>query len=345
MSSVQRNAKIYGAVETETFITYTGFCKKIYDTEQQEVEVFIDDKKIDVVSANQKISNIEDTYEVFNTEGFCFTYKLPEKYIGEKHKLEFKTKDGEQLVHSPIITMDQEHPKYNENCFLESLNEPIDEEKIKDTCSNSIGFLATEENLEDVEFIEYIKALMVKFPNTMFKAICLNNLQKELAKNIFQNNKIDFLIPQNIYEIAKNIEIYLCSQKVSKDVEIFSILRINSPQILSIYTNLQINNFKQISIKDFEKDLSVILKKFIDNYKILGFTENELSIDSSYTKTFQNAIFQRFNLGKDVLDENSNAYEYFNFKIIEYALQNNKFKEFYFNTILGQIKILVESKI
>ena len=35
-----------------------------------------------------------------------------------------------------------------------------------------------------------------------------------------------------------------------------------------------------------------------------------------------------------------NAYKYFNFKTIEYALSNKNFKEFYFNMVLGQIDIL-----
>lgn len=346
MSSVQRNAKIYGAVETETFMTFQGFCKKIYDTTQQEIEIFIDDKKIDTLLANEKIPNIEDKYEVFDTNGFCFNYKLPKEYIGGKHKLEFKTLDGEQLVHSPIVTVDSSNEKYNEYLFLESLNEPIDTEKIKDIyCPNSIGFLATEENLEDEEFVQYIKELIIRFPNVEFKAFCLNDEQKKLGKNIFLNNKINFLIPQNIYEIAKEIEIYLCSQKVPKDVKIFSILRINSPQILSLYTNLQINNFKQMNIKNFEKILSAPLQKFMDNFKILGYTEDELSIDRTYTKTFQKAVYKRFHLGESILDDNINAYEYFNFRVVEYALKNKQFKKFYFDMVLGQIEVLFGGKI
>ena len=150
MSSVERNAKIYGAVETETFMTFEGFCKKIYNNEQQKVEVFIDDEKIDTILSNQRISNIEDTYEVFDTEGFCFTYKLPKKYIGEKHKLEFKTIHGEQLVHSPIITIEKDNPLFNRGLLIQSLDEIINYNSIKDGYKkNTLSFMAIEENLKE----------------------------------------------------------------------------------------------------------------------------------------------------------------------------------------------------
>lgn len=208
MSSSERNAKIYGAVETETFITFEGFCKKIYHTEQQKVEVFIDNEKIDTILANQKISNIEDTYEVFDTEGFCFTYKLPQKYIGKKHKLEFKNIDGEQLIHSPFSTIDVTNEKYNEYCFLESLKEPIDEEKIKDLyCPNCIGFLATGENLEDMEFVEYIKKLMVRFPDVQFKGFCFTVYQSKQLEQLFKN--LTIITPTSFINVLEHIELFI----------------------------------------------------------------------------------------------------------------------------------------
>lgn len=337
------NQKSYGVLHTENYFSFTGFCKKVNSDEIQTVDIYFDDILIDTILADKKLQKIEDIYDI---EGFGFAYDLPEKYIGQKGLISFKNHlTQENLQNSPYELLDIAHPKFNEARFIYSLS-AIDEEKIKNKyCPNSIGFLATEENLEDEEFVQYIKELIIRFPNVEFRAFCLNDEQKKLGKNVFLNNKINFLIPQNIYEIAKKIEIYLCSQKVPKDVKIFSILRINSPQILSIYTNLQISNFKQMSIKNFENVLSVPLQKFMDNFKILGFTEDELSIDKTYTKTFQNVISQRFNLGETVLDENSNAYEYFNFKIIKYALQNNQFKQFYFDTVLGQIEVLFGKRI
>ena len=338
------NQKTYGVIHTENYFSFTGFCKKVNTDEIQTVDIYLDDVLIDTIIADKKLQKIEDIYDI---EGFGFTYNLPNEFIGNKKLISFKNhQTKENLQNSPYELLDTAHPKFNEARFIYSLSESIDEEKIKNKyCPNSIGFLATEENLEDEEFVQYIKELIIRFPNVEFKAFCLNDEQKKLGKNIFLNNKINFLIPQNIYEIAKEIEIYLCSQKVPKDVKIFSILRINSPQILSLYTNLQINNFKQMNIKNFEKILSAPLQKFMDNFKILGYTEDELSIDRTYTKTFQKAVYKRFHLGESILDDNINAYEYFNFRVVEYALKNKQFKKFYFDMVLGQIEVLFGGKI
>lgn len=341
MSSVQRNAKIYGAVETETFITYTGFCKKIYDTEQQEIEVFIDDKKIDVVPANQKISNIEDTYEVFDTEGFCFTYKLPEKYIGEKHKLEFKTKDGEQLVHSPIITMDENDSKYNESCFLESLNEPIDEEKIKDTCCpNSIGFLATEENLEDEEFVGYIKELMNIYTEMKFSLIYFKSIEKNKIENIFKNyiNKITLIIPNHLSELSNSVEFYIHNSELNKKqpafTRIFEILIYKYPNIFSFQF---FSNYKKKTIK--EQNQLYNDHPIMKNPKFFGleksFEENNLFY-TVYKDTFEK-------MKENPIDLNTNLGEFEHFTKLSYAIKNKNFKEFYFN--LNKLnKLYLENK-
>lgn len=340
----KNNQKSYGVLHTESYFSFTGFCKKVNSDEIQSIDIYLDDVLIDTILADKKLQNIEDIYDI---EGFGFTYNLPNEFIGNKKSISFKNHHTkEDLQNSPYELLTKNHPNFNEARFTYSLSESIDEEKIRNKyCPNSIGFLASEENLEDEEFMEYIKELIIRFPNVEFKAFCLNNEQKKLGKNVFINNKINFLIPQNIYEIAEEIEIYLCNQKVPKDVKIFSILRNYSPQILSAYTNLQINNFKQMNIKNFEKILSAALQKFMDNFRILGFTEDELSIDKTYTKTFQKAIYKRFHLGESILDDDINAYEYFNFRVIEYALKNKQFKKFYFDMVLGQIVVLFGKKI
>lgn len=342
MPSVQRNAKIYGAVETETNMSFTGFCKKIYNTTQQKIEIFIDDKKIDSILANKKITEIEEKYEVFDTDGFCFTYKLPKEYISEKHKLEFKTINGDQLVHSPVITLDTNDEKYNESSFIESLNEPIDKDKFKDMyCPNSIGFLATEENLEDKEFVNYIKELMIRFPNVEFKIFYFTENVKQLSKNLFSNKQIKYILPENIYDVASNIEVYLSNAKSLLDSKLFYKLRINIKYLYCVWINPDI---QKTSIQKYELNIKSVLDQFMNQYKELGFFDHEISKDNSYTKSFQYAISTRFMLGEKTIDINKSAYEYFNFKLIEYALGNTLYKEFFYYQVLGQYKILYGEK-
>ncbi|MFA7084409.1 MAG: hypothetical protein WC141_07735 [Arcobacteraceae bacterium] len=211
MSSLQKEPKIYGAVESESYITFTGFCKKIYNTTQQEVEVFIDGEKTETILANEKIQDIENKYEVFDTKGFCFTYKLPKELIGQKHKLEFKTKDGEQLVHSPTQSLDKFSPLYNQAMFIESLNQECAYNAIKDGyAKNHLSFIAIEENLEDEAFIEYVLEMCKTQKELTLTIIYFNETQKNLANKIFNKIKSKtFINPPTVEELIRNSEIYL----------------------------------------------------------------------------------------------------------------------------------------
>lgn len=211
MSSLQKESKIYGAVESQSYITFTGFCKRIYDTTQQSVDVFVDDVKIDTIVANQKIADIENKYEVFDTNGFCFTYELPKEYIGQKHKLEFKTKDGEQLLHSPTHTIDQFSPLYNQAMFIESLNKPIKYAFEKEGYTkNALSFIAIEENLSDEGFIEFILEMSKKYKELSLSIFYFNEHQKNQATKIFNQIKNkNFINPSSVEEIIKNSEIYV----------------------------------------------------------------------------------------------------------------------------------------
>lgn len=268
MSSSERNTKIYGAVETETFITFEGFCKKIYNTEKQEIEVFIDDKKVDKILANQKIPTIEDTYEVFDTEGFCFTYKLPKEYIGEKHKLEFKTIDGEQLIHSPITTLNTSDEKYNKSCFIESLNEPINEEKFVDIYGSDIGFFGIEENLNDKDFIDYIKELNIRFSSTVFKAFCFNDDQVKLIKSIF-GDTFKILKVVSIDDILNSIGIYLCNGNYNNDYIIYQKIK---TFIYPIYINIEYlyKSFSKESINETNEKMKKLQLKYKLEYNSTG---------------------------------------------------------------------------
>ncbi|MGD9554015.1 MAG: hypothetical protein AB7D96_03685 [Arcobacteraceae bacterium] len=211
MSSLQRESKIYGAVESESYITFTGFCKRIYDTAQQSVDVFIDEEKVATLLANEKIHDIEEKYEVFDTNGFCFTYELPKKYIGQKHKLEFKTQNGEQLLHSPTHTLDKFSPLYNQAMFIESLNKPIKYAFEKEGYTkNALSFIVIEENLSDEAFIAFVLEMCKKHKELSLTLFYFNEHQKNQAiKQFKQIKNKQFINPSSVEEMIKSSEIYL----------------------------------------------------------------------------------------------------------------------------------------
>ncbi|MCT7528300.1 hypothetical protein N5T79_04025 [Aliarcobacter cryaerophilus] len=198
--------KTYGVLHTESFFSFLGFAKKVGSDETQKIDVFLDDKLIDTIEANEFIQKIDDMYDVENK---AFKYNLPSEYIGKKAIISFKNHhSGEELLNSPYTLIDKNHEKFNEAKFLHSLNEPISEE-IKNMYSpNSIGFLATEENLADEEFVGYIKELMVRFPDVEFKAFCFNYNEKELLKELYSID-IENIIISNITQMTEKINVFI----------------------------------------------------------------------------------------------------------------------------------------
>jgi len=200
----KRDAKYYGAVHIDNYLTFTGFCKKVDSNEICDVDVFVDGKKIDTLKADKKIAKVEDIYDI---EGHGFAFELEEKYFEKSHLLEFKASSGEELVNSKIQTIDKNHVKFNEYRFLNSLSN-VDVEKIKDLyCKDAIGFLAIEENLNDKDFMEYIRELTVKFPDLQVKGVYFDKCK------VSYDDKIKYIKISSINELLLEIGIYIQNGK------------------------------------------------------------------------------------------------------------------------------------
>lgn len=324
MSSLQKEPKIYGAVESQSYITFTGFCKRIYDTIQQRVDVFIDDVKIDTIQANQKIADIENKYEVFDTNGFCFTYELPKEYIGQKHKLEFKTKDGEQLLHSPTITISPEHNFYNEWKFFNTIeNIIIDEDNAKLYRKNAIGIVVIDEILENIEYMVYLKTLITKFSGVQFKIFYFNDLQKQSIKKYLGNNavNVEYIIPTNIYSITSQIEIYMCKAHTNHKLynELYKLFSLYFDNIYSTYYNhLEQKATSEKFTKLYHNEYTWI----INDYEKLGLTKKDIeNADGNYQKLVYNHII-------NAIDDITNPFEFECFDKIMLVLKNEEFKQY-----------------
>ena len=174
-SPIQLN-KTYGVLHTENYFSFLGFAKKVGSDETQKIDVFLDDKLIDTIEANELIQKIDDMYDIENK---AFKYNLPSEHIGKKAIISFKNHDsGEELLNSPYTLIDKNHEKFNEAKFLHSLSEPLSEELKNMYKPNCVGFLATKENLEDEEFVEYVNEIMKE-------EISLNDRLDKILKKMF----------------------------------------------------------------------------------------------------------------------------------------------------------------
>lgn len=309
--------KIYGAVETETHITFTGFCKDLTSEEKQEVDVFIDGEKVDTILADKSIKEIEDKYEIYEATDSCFTYTVPEEYLGVKHKLEFKTSDKREISSSQHFTLNETDKKYNEFLFEESLNSKENLLNINNNYKKGyIAFFASKQNLNDNNFINHIKTLAKNFNYLKFTTLYFSEEEIEPLNNIFQDEifKFEFICAKNILDITKQFEVFLYNENNNKDEKLLNILM---KYANNIYTSF-IGTSNSITIKEY--DLNYKNHIFITDYKYFGFTENELK-ESNYllTQLIYNKVFKSLQITS--VNPNCNWREFNNFVLIDYIIK------------------------
>lgn len=293
----KRDAKSYGAVHIDNYLTFTGFCKKVDSAEIQDVDVYIDKKKVSTIKANRQLKKIEQIYDI---EGHGFEYNLEDKYFDKSYLLEFKIHEtDEELLNSGIRTIPSSNKKFNEYLFLNTLNNKS-QLKIQSKKS-SIGFLATEKNLLQKEFVDYLHQLFIFLPNSDFKVFYFNENDKKRFKAIFSesHNSFSFIIPKNISCISNEIDVFI--------INYFKVLE----------------NKLLTSVDRVEKDLlsneKNILTVHIHNYP-KNFTYSNNS-EYNYTKNYLETIkkrYKKFGIPKSVIEKYPDNF----MKIFIYYLEN-----------------------
>ncbi|WP_428024402.1 6-hydroxymethylpterin diphosphokinase MptE-like protein [Arcobacter sp.] len=172
---------------------------------------------------------------------------------------------------------------YEETIFAKSLNSTLDEQRLQNTNpEDNIGFLATKDNLEDNEFIKLMTILFEKNYDTRYKAFYFTKEQKEITSKIFENyiDKIDFIIPTNLYDIVENISTYIYSfisykkPKTTNYHNVWQILNKTKANLFKLHLQDEIKNenmfYDSIDLVDDNKMLfekSIVSKIFINTEK------------------------------------------------------------------------------
>ena len=295
MTSPIQLGKTYGVLHTESFFSFLGFAKKVGSDEIQKIDVFLDDKLIDTIEANEFIQQIDDIYDVENK---AFKYNLPSEYIGKKAILSFKNHDSEEeLLNSPYTLIDKNHEKFNEAKFLQSLNEPISEEIQKMYSPNSIGFLATKENLEDEEFMNYIKELTTRFPEVELKGFCFDKIQN--INNSLNINGVKFIVVNSIGTLIPQIQIFISNYKNPVlSNKLYKIIQLKTDYVL--FSNY--NNVNEYHKKLIDVDIEYIRNIMIKNQEIFEVDSVELNTKNLYE------IFHKIHCKNTNIDETIDIY-------------------------------------
>lgn len=325
MISPIQNGKTYGVLYSESFFSFLGFSKKIGSDETQKIDIFLDDKLIDTIEANEFILKIDDMHDNQNSS---FRYNLPSQYIEKKSIISFKNHhSGDELLNSPYTLIDKNHKKFNEAKFIHSLNEPLNEDLKSLHKPNNIGFLANKENLEDKDFVEYINEIVIRFPNVELIGFYFD---KNMKSSSLINKKIKFLKISSIIDIIKKIEIFIWDIKDKIDLLIVKYLLKYNDSIFNIFNfkNPHFIDLENKSLKEYDKfylDKNVTI---LTNPKKFGFSDNEIKKSNrSYTKLIYEAVLNRDSKNNFDIDLEQNALEFLLFKQIELALNNKQFKK------------------
>ena len=317
------NQKSYGVIHTENYFSFTGFCKKVNSDEIQTVDIYLDDVLIDTILADKKLQKIEDIYDI---EGFGFTYNLSNEFIGNKKSISFKNhQTKENLQNSPYELLDTAHPKFNEAKFTYSFNQPSTEEIKNLYKPNSIGFLVMEDNLRDEEFVKCINQIMSDFSSYDFKALYFDkNFIKEI-KEKFKADNLDLLELTSIKDVFENIEIFLSNNGKTNIIiehKLYNYLFNNSSEILPIGLSLNMNS--KTTIKQYSKIVDDYYKDFFQNMEFFEFSKKDIEeYGNSFIEIFYKKAIKKYNINV-VLNTNDSIREFIKI-FLNISLKNHDF--------------------
>ncbi|MBN2964458.1 motility associated factor glycosyltransferase family protein [Sulfurospirillum sp. T05] len=294
-------------------ITFAKTRRLIDEVERIDVEV--EGKVIDSFTCKE----LKPTFgRVFDVDMRGILYDMPDMHVGKAAVFK-DAKTGKVLPEAFVSVITREDEKYNELSFMKSLEEPIDEEKIKDLyCPNAIGFLATEENLADEEFVGYIKELMERFPDVEFKGFCFGGNIKEFYEIFVDTKKCKALVVGHIESIATTIGFWIHN---SKDVKTNAIIKVlpDNYGVLFCYFD---GNFEK-TIIDLENTYHQSNQLALKKYRLL-FGDTKPWITNFYIETLYNGLFEEFGYKECKIDIHS-TFKEFNILRISLCLSNFQF--------------------
>ena len=258
---------------------------------------------------------------MYDVKQLCFEYLS--NYSGNADTLQFfyvgEEKDFKVLLHIPS----RDDETYNETVFKNSLKATIDNERLENLYEkNAIGFLATKENLEDEGFVNYIKELLVKFPQVKFKAFYFNSEQMQMLNSLFTSqSSFDRIKPRDIYELIGKTEVLvLPSQDEISTLSQF-VVQNCCCQILHFY--IQDQELNKQKLIDFP---SIMPSSFQYNFLLqIGILETKIK-ESKYNLYI--AWFSDIYKSAGYLFDENLEYYAFSLSLLEIIITNNNVKKF-----------------
>ncbi|MDY0193557.1 MAG: DUF115 domain-containing protein [Aliarcobacter butzleri] len=329
----------YGVVQGEYGITFVGYYKKSDSNDAYDIDIYIDGNRIETLKADKKLESVEEAFDV-DSHGFEFI--LEDKYLQEPHLLEFKeSKSGRVLMDGSVKTISMQDKKFSEFRFMDSVVH-VDAKEIKDMyCPSAIGFMATEENLADFEFVNYIKELMVRIPQVTFKAFYFNEKQANMIEKNFYNerDRIKLIIPKDIYSIVSETSLWINNHY--KDTPL---IRDKLEDNFNIIVINYLKDAKRLKLFEYDNDIDVSNNILYKNKQLFDINEDDF-LKMKYNSCMVTILITTkntpFDALTDKLDKQTNLYEYNLFQVVEMALKSKKYFLNYTNYIKHYKQLLI----
>ncbi len=328
MSKTNIENIIYGAVEdvdvtTSTPYRYTGYCKKLNSEDPILIEAYLDGELLQTLSADREIEQLNDLY---NAGKHCFSLTMDPKYFDTGHTIAFKTASTKEHILGSPLKM-----RYTEKLFFNTLEE---HQKLDAGLhgKNTIGFLGLNDVISNTEFMEYIKQLCEEFPQSRFIAFYFDAPQKAGLETAFEKQlpQMTLYKATSLQDIVSNVEVFLLPpHDASYDAHKLAKL---AETITEYFHNIFLLKYfpdKTRTLAQLDKAVDKHpTGKYLDR---LGYSEDDV-------KRAQNSLFKlRYEnlLQKETepfsLDLDQNAYTFFNFAQVRFALENENFNEAFFH--------------
>ena len=291
------------------------------------VDVYIQDQKIDTIDRKSLTAQYG---KVFDVDVRGILYDVADTYQEKIGAVTFKDAQTKQKLPSEFVSViTRGDEKYNELCFLKSLDrekKSVEEELYQ---ANSIGFLAIEDNLQELSFIEYMQELLQRYPQVAINGFIFNEKQKEQASLYFKDqNNLSFIIIDDITDILRNSEIYFALQYSHIDFSIRDYIQSYTTEIL----------FLDYRANWHGKSFTPLPAKVIANIELFGVKECQTY--TSLQEFFYTSIMKKLGKKEYVFDKTKDLYQLVYYDTVKYVVDIKGFKNLYleFRKTLSTIK-------
>lgn len=194
-----------------------------------------------------------------------FTINFPSRfYDGKKRQFMVREKNSGIILWGGLADVVLLEEDKNKAKFLESI-EHANYDELRDLYKpNSIGFLATKENLEDTDFMNYVKGIKNRFSDAKFVGFCFTKPSDDFAEYIKISDIKDIINNSCIFIVNPQLQDNNLDQYISNNQEKF--------------INVFINPHNKTNINKYIKDIQnqKLIKIIKSNLELLKLTQEDI---------------------------------------------------------------------